>query len=69
MFFPGLIVLFAWMIPESPRWLFVNNKRSEATAMLTHYHGNGNPDSPWVKLELAEYDEYLNLNGAVRYLL
>ncbi|KAK5128633.1 hypothetical protein LTR08_003954 [Meristemomyces frigidus] len=64
LFFPGLIVIFAWAIPESPRWLFVNNKRREATAMLTRWHGNGDPDSPWVKLELAEYDEYLNLNGA-----
>ncbi|KAK5128248.1 hypothetical protein LTR85_002915 [Meristemomyces frigidus] len=61
--FPGLIVFFVWFIPESPRWLFVNNKRTEATEMLTRWHGNGNPESPWVKLELSEYDEFLNTDG------
>lgn len=31
---------------------------------LTKYHGYGNPESAWVKLQVAEYEEYLNLNGA-----
>jgi len=31
--------------------------------MLTKWHGNGNPESPWVKLELAEYEEFLNMDG------
>lgn len=65
MFFPGLIVLFAWFIPESPRWLYVNNKREKAVATLTKYHGYGNPDSAWVKLELEEYEQFLNMNGSV----
>lgn len=65
MVFPGLIVLFVWFIPESPRWLFVHNKREKATETLTKWHGYGNPDSAWVKLQIAEYEEFLNLNGAV----
>lgn len=64
--FPGLIVLFSWMIPESPRWDFVSNKRSRAIATLTKYHGYGNPESAWVQLQLQEYEEYLNEDGAVR---
>lgn len=64
MFFPGLICLFAWFIPESPRWLFVSNKRTAAMETLTKYHGYGNPDSAWVKLQIAEYEEYLSLDGA-----
>ena len=65
MFFPGLILVFVWFIPESPRWLFVNHKRSQAVAVLTKYHGYGDPDSAWVKLEVSEYEEFLNTDGAV----
>jgi MFS family permease len=65
LFFPGLIVLFVWFIPESPRWLYVHNKREKAIATLTKWHGLGNPDSVWVSLQIAEYEEFLNLNGAV----
>ncbi|KAF2206530.1 hypothetical protein CERZMDRAFT_103292 [Cercospora zeae-maydis SCOH1-5] len=64
MVFPGIIALFVWFIPESPRWLFVNNKRSQAVEVLTKWHGYGNADSAWVKLEILEYEEYLNTNGA-----
>ncbi|KAK5170400.1 uncharacterized protein LTR77_004987 [Saxophila tyrrhenica] len=64
LFFPALILCFVWFIPESPRWLFVNNKREKATAVLTKWHGKGNPDSPWVSLQLSEYEEHLNMEGA-----
>jgi MFS family permease len=63
-FFPGIIAGFVWLIPESPRWLYVNNRRDQAVATLTKWHGYGNPDSAWVKLQTAEYEEFLNLNGA-----
>lgn len=62
--FSGLIVLFAMLIPESPRWLYVNGKKDKAKEVLTKYHGNGNPDSPWVALQLHEYEELLNEDGA-----
>ena len=32
--------------------------------MLTKWHGYGNRESAWVKLELAEYEEHLVLDGA-----
>ncbi|KAM0715174.1 hypothetical protein Q7P37_009639 [Cladosporium fusiforme] len=64
MFFPGLIVLFAWFIPESPRWLYVNNKREKAEAVLTKYHGYGNRESAWVRLQLEEYEAFLNMEGS-----
>ena len=61
MLFPALIVLFTWFIPESPRWLYVNHKRDKAISVLTKYHGYGNRESAWVKLQLEEYEEHLNM--------
>ncbi|GKT64250.1 lactose permease [Colletotrichum tofieldiae] len=62
--FSGLICIFCLWMPESPRWLFVNNKKDQAAAVLAKYHGNGNAESPWVKLQLHEYEELLNMDGA-----
>ncbi|KAH7108656.1 lactose permease [Dendryphion nanum] len=62
--FPGLVLVLAWFLPESPRWYFVNGRTDEAKAMLTTYHGKGNPDSIWVEMQLREYNEYLNLDGS-----
>lgn len=62
--FSGLICIFCMLLPESPRWLYVNNKKDKAREMLTKYHGNGNPESPWVTLQLHEYEELLDVNGA-----
>ncbi|EMC91096.1 hypothetical protein BAUCODRAFT_152390 [Baudoinia panamericana UAMH 10762] len=64
MVFPGIIALFVWLIPESPRWLFVHNKREAAKDTLIKWHGQGNVDSAWVRLQLAEYEEFLNTDGA-----
>jgi hypothetical protein len=65
MVFPGLIILFSWLIPESPRWLFVHHKREKSKSVLTKWHGYGNPESAWVTLQIGEYEEFLNTNGAV----
>lgn len=62
--FASIIIIFVVVLPESPRWLFVNNKMDKAKAMLTQYHGEGNPESEWVKLQLNEYHELLELDGA-----
>ncbi|KAL7947770.1 general substrate transporter [Trichoderma barbatum] len=62
--FAGLIVIFCMLLPESPRWLYVRNKKDAAKAVLTKYHGNGNPDSAWVQLQLFEYEQALNMDGA-----
>lgn len=62
--FSGLIVLLCLWLPESPRWLYVNNKKDKARDILTKYHGNGNPESPWVTLQLREYEELLDMDGA-----
>lgn len=62
--FPAFVVMFIWFAPESPRWLYVHGKREKAREVLVKWHGNGNPDSAWVKLQLSEYEEFLELDGA-----
>lgn len=65
MVFAGLVICFCWTIPESPRWLYVNGKKEKAVQTLTKWHGYGNRDSLWVKLQIAEYEAHLNLDGSV----
>lgn len=62
--FSGIIVIFVWFLPESPRWLYVHGKRDECRRVLTKYHGNGNDDSIWVSMQLREYEEYLEMDGS-----
>lgn len=64
MVFSGLIVCTCWMIPESPRWLYVHGKQEKAISILTKWHGLGNAESLWVKLQMNEYDTHLNMDGA-----
>ncbi|KFY02454.1 hypothetical protein O988_02142 [Pseudogymnoascus sp. VKM F-3808] len=49
---------------ESPRWLYANGKPDKAREFLVKYHGNGNPNSEWVTLQMNEYEQYLELQGA-----
>lgn len=62
--FGVIIFVAAFFLPESPRWLYVNDKQEQAKAMLTKFHGEGNSDSEWVKLQLNEYEELLEMDGA-----
>ncbi|KAE8445107.1 hypothetical protein EG329_013709 [Mollisiaceae sp. DMI_Dod_QoI] len=62
--FACIIFGAAYFLPESPRWLYVNNKKDQSKAMLTKFHGEGNPESEWVKLQLNEYEELLEMDGA-----
>lgn len=67
--FSGIIILTCFLIPESPRWLYVNNKTEQARQMLIKWHGMGDANSAWVALELGEYEEFLNTNGSVSIYL
>ncbi|KAH6670283.1 general substrate transporter [Plectosphaerella plurivora] len=61
--FPGIICIGALFLPESPRWLYTRNKRDEATSLLARVHGGGSVNSEWVKLQLHEYEEFLEMDG------
>jgi len=63
-FFSGIILAVCLFLPESPRWLCVNGREEEARAILTKYHGHGNPDSVYVSLQMKEFLETNDSNGA-----
>lgn len=50
----GLVVLFVFTLPESPRWLIAHDKHEEAAKVLTKYHGEGDPNHPYVQLQMKE---------------
>jgi hypothetical protein len=54
-------MICVWFMPESPRWLFANNRRQEGVAVLVKHHGGGNEQSAIVVLECNEIDSSINL--------
>ena len=62
--FACLIVMVAvFFIPESPRFLIANGREDEAVDFLVKYHGNGDPNSKLVALEIAEMRDNIRLDG------
>lgn len=43
-----------WFLPESPRFLIAKGRGDEAKAVLVRYHGYGDEDSLFVKLEFMQ---------------
>ncbi|KAF5684599.1 lactose permease [Fusarium circinatum] len=50
----GVVAIFAFFLPEAPRWLIANDKHDEAAAILAKYHGEGSVDHPIVQLQMKE---------------
>ena len=59
-----LVLVFVWFIPESPRYLMMNDHHEEALEFLVKYHGNGDPDSRLVAFEYAEMREGIATDGS-----
>lgn len=64
MAFPTILLMGCLFFPESPRWQFSHGKFDLCRATLTKYHGNDDPESLYVKLQMREFEEELELDGA-----
>lgn len=60
----GLLFTFVWTLPESPRWLVAQGRLDAARKVLITYHGEGNPEHPLVKLEMAEMEAQISSTGS-----
>jgi hypothetical protein len=69
---PSVFVLvIIWFVPETPRWYMGQGREDMALAILTKYHGGGNPDSEIVQLEMREMREAILVKDGAdkRYVL
>ncbi|KLJ13670.1 hypothetical protein EMPG_11405 [Blastomyces silverae] len=61
---PGIFLVFAlFFMPESPRWLAKKNYWDETERIIAAVHGNGNPNHPFVRAELQEISDFVNLEA------
>ncbi|KAK4129098.1 general substrate transporter [Parathielavia appendiculata] len=58
-----IVMVGVFFIPESPRWLMANGKEDQALAFLVKYHGNRDPNSRLVRLQIEEMREGIRLDG------
>jgi len=54
---PSIVMALIMFFPETPRWLLSKDRREEAIAIMAKYHGEGDPSSPIVQLQLHEITE------------
>jgi MFS family permease len=59
-----MLLVGCLIFPESPRWQYVHGQVDKCRASLVKYHGNNNPASLYVQLELREFAEELELDGS-----
>lgn len=57
---PAIILAIGLVfLPESPRWLARHDRWEETQAVLVLVHGKGDPNSPFVKLEMDEIKQMI----------
>lgn len=59
--YPLVQLCLFWFVPESPRWLVAQDRIEEAQAILTHFHADGDRDSPLVSREMTEIVETIKM--------
>jgi sugar porter (SP) family MFS transporter len=61
---PAILLVGCMIFPESPRWQYSHGQPEKCRQTLIKYHGNGNPDSLYVHLQMREFEEYIEVAGA-----
>ncbi|TFK50630.1 general substrate transporter [Heliocybe sulcata] len=61
---PLIVFIFAWFIPETPRWYYGRGQVEKAKQILIKYHGDGNSSSPVVAFELDDMARYISAEGS-----
>ncbi|KAG2010209.1 hexose transporter [Coprinopsis cinerea AmutBmut pab1-1] len=60
----GINVLFIYLCPESPRWLYSVGKSQQARGILARLHSRTqDPNSPLINLEMEEIEEKIQVDG------
>lgn len=63
MVFPGIVAIFGWLIPESPRWLVGVGREEEARKFIVKYHCGNDENHPLIDIEMAEMIESFKSNN------
>ncbi|GAB1728358.1 hypothetical protein NU195Hw_g1663t1 [Hortaea werneckii] len=51
---PGIVAVFIWLCPESPRYLVAKGQSHEARDIIARLHANGDSSHPLIDLEMHE---------------
>ncbi|KAI8721863.1 hypothetical protein NCS52_00328900 [Fusarium sp. LHS14.1] len=60
----GIVAVFVWLLPESPRWLVAQGRNETARSVLARYHGEGDPEHPLVRLQMAEMEHQISTEAS-----
>lgn len=64
MTFSGIIIIGAFFIPETPRWLMSQDRHEEALEVMAKFYGEGDAQNPIVQLTFREMQEEISLTGS-----